>query len=163
MPATSSPDGASTFTVSTLGDREIRAVRVFAAARPRVWRAYTDPALVARWWGRGNRLVIEEMQVQPGGRWRYVEHAPDGVHAFGGQYQQVLPIELIQRTFSCDGAPESVHLETVTLEAVSPERTKVTVTADFGRTDERDRMLASGMTGGLEQSYLVLERVLESI
>jgi uncharacterized protein YndB with AHSA1/START domain len=163
MPATSRPGGASTFTVSTPGDRQIEVERVFEASRDRVWQAYTDPALVARWWGRGNRLVVEEMSVRPGGRWRYVEHAADGVHAFGGQYQQVVPIQLITRTFSWDGAPESVHVETVALEAVSLERTKVTVTADFGTSDERDRMLASGMTGGLEHSYLVLDEVLQSI
>jgi hypothetical protein len=45
--------------VITPSDREIRIERIFDAARDRVWRAHTDPKLLAQWWGRGNKLVIE--------------------------------------------------------------------------------------------------------
>src|SRR5688500_19196591 len=69
--------------VTTPSDREIRIERVFSAPRARVWRAFTDPELVKQSWGRGNKLVIERMEVEPGGHWRYVEHGPDGVH--GGE------------------------------------------------------------------------------
>ena len=62
-------------TLSTPTDRTIRVERIFDATRDRVWRAYTEPTLVAQWWGRGNKLVIEKMEVVRGGHWRYVEHA----------------------------------------------------------------------------------------
>ena len=65
-------------TLTTPSDREIGAERIFNAPRDRVWRAYTDTTLVAQWWGRGNKLVIERDEVERGGHWRYVEHSPDG-------------------------------------------------------------------------------------
>ncbi|WP_244238607.1 SRPBCC domain-containing protein [Corallococcus terminator] len=70
-------------------DREVRTERIFNAPRERVWKAMTDPALVVQWWGRGNTRVIERMEVQRGGHWRYVEHAPDGQHGFEGRYREV--------------------------------------------------------------------------
>lgn len=71
--------------VTTPSDREVRTERVFNASRERVWRAFTDPKLVVQWWGRGKRLIIESMELERGGRWRYIEHAPDGVHGFEGR------------------------------------------------------------------------------
>lgn len=130
------------------------------AGRDRVWQALTDPVLVAQWWGRGNLVVVERMEVERGGRWRYVEHAPDGAHGFEGRYREVAPPERIVRTFEWDGLPGHVHLETVVLEALGDERTKVTTTALFLTAGERDRMLGAGMTEGLEQSYVVLDRLL---
>ena len=87
--ATTTPPPAATFT--TPGDREIRIERIYNATRDRVWRAMTDPALVAQWWGRGNKLVIERMELEKGGHWRYVEHGPEGVHGFEGRYREVTP------------------------------------------------------------------------
>lgn len=56
--------------VSTPAEREVRTERIYNASRERVWRALTDPALVAQWWGRGNTLVIERMELHRGGHWR---------------------------------------------------------------------------------------------
>jgi activator of Hsp90 ATPase-like protein len=58
---------AGTTTVTKPADREIRIERIFDAPRDRVWRAFTDPALVGQWWGRGNKLVIERLEVKRGG------------------------------------------------------------------------------------------------
>jgi uncharacterized protein YndB with AHSA1/START domain len=58
--------------ITTPGNREIKIERVFDAPRDRVWRAFTDPKLVAQWWGRGNKLVIERMEVERGGRTKVV-------------------------------------------------------------------------------------------
>ena len=69
--------------VTTPAEREIRVERVFDAPREPVWRACTDPELVAQWWGRGNKLDIERMEVERGGHWRYVEHGPEGVSVRG--------------------------------------------------------------------------------
>jgi uncharacterized protein YndB with AHSA1/START domain len=82
--STSLKDATQKATVTTPSDREIRIERVFDAPRDRVWQAFTDPKLVAQWWGRGNKLVIERMEVEKGGHWRFVEHGPDGVHGFEG-------------------------------------------------------------------------------
>jgi uncharacterized protein YndB with AHSA1/START domain len=81
--------------VTTPSDREIRIERVFNATRDRVWQAFTDPELVAQWWGRGNKLVIERMEVVRGGHWRFVEHSPEGTNGFEGRYREVTPKERV--------------------------------------------------------------------
>jgi uncharacterized protein YndB with AHSA1/START domain len=147
-------------TITKPSDREVRIERIFDAPRDRVWRAFTDPALVAQWWGRGNKLDIERMDVKRGGHWRFVEHAPSGSHGFEGRYREVTPPERIVQTFEWDGMPAYVAIETVTLEDLGDGRTKVVNVSLFHTTEERDGMLNSGMEGGLNESYAALDRVL---
>jgi len=150
-------------TVTTPSDREIRIERIFDAPRDRVWRAFTDPKLVAQWWGRGNKLVIERMDVARGGHWRFVEHGPGGVHGFEGRYREVLPPERLEQTFEWDGMPGHVAVETATFEDLGDGRTKVVNTSLFHTTEERDGMLHSGMEQGLNESYTALDQVLSKL
>lgn len=147
-------------TITLPSDREIRIERVFDAPRERVWKAMTDPKLVAQWWGRGNELVVERMEVERGGHWRFVEHAPSGTHGFEGRYREVTPPERIVQTFEWDGMPGYVVLETMTLEVLPGQRTKVVNVSLFHTTEERDGMLKSGMEEGLAQSYAALDGLL---
>ncbi|HSJ65367.1 MAG TPA: SRPBCC family protein [Gemmatimonadaceae bacterium] len=146
--------------ITTPADREIRVERTFNAPRARVWRAFTDPEQVRQWWGRGNPLEIERMDVEPGGHWRYVEHGPEGDHGFEGRYGEVVPEERIVMTFEWDGMPAHVSLETIEFEDLGDGRTKVVNTSVFFTTADRDGMLQSGMEAGLEQSYAALDRLL---
>jgi uncharacterized protein YndB with AHSA1/START domain len=150
-------------TISTPSDREVRIERIFNAPRERVWKAMTDPKLVAEWWGRGNKLVIERLEVEKGGHWRYVEHSPHGVHGFEGRYREVTPVERIVRTFEWDGMPGYVAIETATLEDLGDGRTKLVSVSLFHTTAERDGMLNSGMESGVQQSYAVLDQVLAAL
>jgi len=154
---------SATLTVTTPSDREIVMTRVFDAPRELVWRAFTDPDLVARWWGRGNKLVIERMEVERGGHWRYVEHGPDGVHGFEGRYREVTPPERLVQTFEWDGMPGHVVVNTTTFEDIGDGRTKVVTMALFHTTEERDGMLSSGMETGLGQSYAALDALLSTM
>jgi len=147
-------------TITTPAEREIRIERIFNAPRDHVWRAFTDPKLVAQWWGRGNKLVIERFEVERGGHWRFVEHSSEGVHGFEGRYSEVTPPERIVQTFEWDGMPGHVALETVTLEDLGDGRTKIVNTSLFHTAEDRDGMLQSGMEGGLNESYAALDRVL---
>jgi uncharacterized protein YndB with AHSA1/START domain len=146
--------------VTTPADREIRIERIFNAPRPLVWRAFTDPKLVAQWWGRGNRLVVERMEFERGGHWRYVEHAPDGVHGFEGRYREIIPEERIVFTFEWDGMPGYVCIETANFEELPDGRTRVVNLTLFHTKEERDGMLSLGMETGLSQSYAALDRLL---
>jgi uncharacterized protein YndB with AHSA1/START domain len=146
--------------VTTPSDREIHIQRIFDASRDRVWRAFTEPDLLAQWWGRGNKLVIERLEVKQGGRWRFVEHGPDGVHGFGGAFREVTPKDRMAWTFEWDGMPGYVSVDTVIFEDLGDGRTKVTSKAMFFTTDERDGMLKSGMEQGLNQSYAALDALL---
>jgi len=149
--------------LTTPGEREIRVERIFDAPRERVWKAMTDPKLVAQWWGRGNRLVIERLEVERGGHWRFVEHAPDGVQGFEGRFREVTPPERVVQTFEWDGMPGHVIVNTMTLESLADGRTKLITISLFHTSEERDGMLNLGMEQGQNESYRALDKVLASL
>ncbi len=149
-------------TLTKLGDREIRTERILDASRDRVWVAFTDPRLVAQWWGRGNDVDIERLEVERGGHWRFVEHAPEGPQGFEGRFREVVrPSKLVQ-TFEWDGMPGYVAINTATFEDLGGGRTKVVTTVLFHTKEECDGMLSSGMKQGLDQSYAALDKLLAS-
>ena len=150
----------TTARVTTPTDREIRIERVFNAPRARVWQAFTDPKMVAQWWGRGHKLVIERMELQRGGQWRYVEHSSDGPHGFEGRYREVTPPQRLVQTFEWDGMPGYVMIETVNFEDLGDGRTRVVTTVLAHTPEERDGMLNSGMEQGMNQSYAALDTLL---
>jgi len=163
MTMTAEHEPAAKATITTPTDREIRIERIFNASRDRVWKALTEPKLVAQWWGRGNKLVIERMEVERGGHWRFVEHSPNGVHGFEGRYREVTPQERIEQTFEWDGMPGHVAVETVTLEDLGDGRTRLVTTSLFHTTEDRDGMKQSGMEDGVNQSYAALDRLLATL
>lgn len=146
--------------VTKPSDREIRIEREFDASRERVWQAFTDPKQVAQWWGRGNKLVIERMELERGGHWRFVEHGPEGVTGFEGRIREVTTMERIVQTFEWDGMPGHVIVNTTTFEALDGDRTRIVTISQFHTPEERDGMLNSGMEQGMEQSYVALDRLL---
>ena len=151
---------ASPVEITTPNDRDIVVERVFDAPRDKVWRAFTSRAIVPKWWARGNELVVERMELERGGHWRYVEHSSEGENGFEGRYREVTPPERIVCTFEWDGMPGHVVVETVTFEDLGDGRTKVVNTSLFHTAEERDDMLNSGMEKGLNQSYAALDKVL---
>lgn len=104
--------------------------------------------------------MVERLEVERGGRWRFVEHAPDGVHGFAGRFREVTPPERLVYTFEWDGMPGHVVVDTVTFEDLGNGRTRVVSTSLFHTTEERDGMIESGMAEGLGQSYAALDRLL---
>jgi uncharacterized protein YndB with AHSA1/START domain len=150
-------------TITTPGDREIRIERIFNAPRDRVWKAMTDPKLVAQWWGRGNKLVVERLEVERGGHWRFVEHAPEGINGFEGRFREVTPPSRVVQTFEWDGMPGYVIIETATLEDLGDGRTRLVNVSLFHTTEERDGFLQSGMEGGMNESYAALDRLLAKL
>src|SRR5436190_22497712 len=85
--------------MTTPGDRTILVERIFNATRERVWKAYTDPKLLAQWWGRGNQVDIERYEFEKGGHYRFVEHSDHGSHGFEGRYREITPMERLSMTF----------------------------------------------------------------
>jgi uncharacterized protein YndB with AHSA1/START domain len=161
--ATTKPATTVRHTLTTPTDRTIRVERIFDASLDRVWRAFTEPELVAQWWGRGNPLVIERMEVERGGHWRFVEHSPDGTHGFEGRYREVVPRERISRTFEWDGMPGHTMVETADFTDLGDGRTRIVMTSLFFTTEERDGMLHAGMEGGMAESLAALDGLLETL
>ncbi len=149
--------------LSMPSEREFRLERTFHAKRERVWKAITEPELLAQWWGRGNRVVIERFEFERGGHWRFVEHSAQGVHGFEGRYREIVPFERIVSSFEWDGMPAHVLIQTMTLEQLADGRTKLVSTSLFHTAAERDGMMHSGMEGGANQSYEALDRVLSAL
>jgi uncharacterized protein YndB with AHSA1/START domain len=158
---TGDPQGAHTASVTTPTDREIRVERVFDAPRDRVWAAYTDPALIPEWYGpRDTTTVVDQMDVRPGGAWRYVMRSSDGSETgFRGTYREVTPPERLVQTWEWEGMPGHVSVETATF-ADEGERTRVTTVSIFHTAEERDGMLQSGMEHGMNETYARLDELL---
>jgi uncharacterized protein YndB with AHSA1/START domain len=154
---------AGTSIVTTPGEREIRIERVFNAPREVVWRAMTEPKLVAEWWGRGNKLDVERLEVAKGGHWRYVEHHDGGSDGFEGRFAEVVRPERMVQTFEWDGMPGYPCRNTATFEDLGDGRTRFVATSLFFTTEERDGMIQSGMEQGMNQSYAHLDTVLDKI
>ena len=148
--------------ITTPSEREIRIERVVNAPRDRVWRAYTEPALVAQWWGRGHRLVIERLELQRGGHWRWVEHGPNGVYGFEGRYREVTPPTRFVRSFEWDGMPAHVAIETVTLEDLGNEGTRIVILMQMHTPEERDGFLQSGMQQGMDAAFAQLDALVRN-
>jgi uncharacterized protein YndB with AHSA1/START domain len=147
--------------VAAQADREIVTERVFDAPRERVFDAFTNPDLIPEWWGpRGITTTVEQMDVRPGGDWRFVCTDQEGKSdAFRGTYREITPHERVVQTFEWMGMPGHVIVETATFEDLGG-RTKVSTHSLFHTTEERDGMLASGMEGGLSESYERLDELL---
>jgi uncharacterized protein YndB with AHSA1/START domain len=155
---------APTMIVTTPTDREIQIERVFDGPRDRVFAVFTDPELIAEWWGpRGTSAIVDQMDVRPGGSWRFRIRNSDGTEtAFRGTYREVSPPERIVQTFEWEGMPGHVAVETATFEDLG-ERTKLTTTSLFHTTEERDGMLSSGMEQGASETYARLEELLAKL
>ena len=156
-------DTNSKLKVRTPSDREIVLTREFDAPRALVFKAITDPAAIPQWWGpRRFTTVVDEMDVRPGGKWRYVQHDAEGNEfAFHGTYQEVVPPERLSYTFEWEGLPGHISLETITLEERNGKTTSVDVVR-FDSKEDRDGMLQSGMTSGASESMDRLEEYLRT-
>jgi uncharacterized protein YndB with AHSA1/START domain len=158
---TSDQQQAQRAAITTPTDREIRVERVFAARRERVFAVYTDPELIPEWYGpRGGTTIVDRMEVRAGGGWRFVYRDADGSEtAFRGTYREITPPERIVQTWEWEGMPGHVSVETATFEDLG-DRTRVVTVALYHTTEERDGMLASGMEGGMNETYERLDEVL---
>ena len=135
--------------------------REFDAPPARVFRAYTDPELLVQWLGP-RRLVmeIEEYDARTHGSYRFRHIDADGTeHGFHGAFHEVRHDERIVQTFTWDGQPDGVSLETALFEDLGG-RTRVTTTSLVHSLQARDAVLASGMAGGLTEGYERLDELL---
>ena len=148
--------------VTTPSDTEIVLTRVFDAPRTLVFEAHSRCEHLKRWWGRGNPMDCE-LDFRPGGRYRFVEHTPDGGHyAFRGEYREVVAPERIVMTFEYEGAPGHVSEETLVL-TEQDGRTTLTSTSRFTSRSDRDEMLKSGMESGAAASMDQLAALLTTL
>jgi uncharacterized protein YndB with AHSA1/START domain len=137
--------------------------REFDAPPERVFRAYTEPDLLVQWLGpRRLTMRIEHFDCRTGGAYRYVHVDEDGSeYGFFGAFHEVRPHERIVQTFTYEGVPDGVSLETALFEDLGG-RTRVTTTSVVDSLEARDGILASGMETGLTEGYERLDELLAS-
>jgi len=160
---------SGTATVSLPTDEQILITREFAAPADQLWKAFTTPELVKRWWhaNRGE-ITVCEIDLRVGGAWRYVTVAPDGFEvAFHGEYREIVPNERIIATEIYEGAwepgePEQGTLNTTTFTEVDG-RTTLTILVDAPSKELRDAIIESGMEAGLQDALDLLEQVAISL
>jgi uncharacterized protein YndB with AHSA1/START domain len=143
-------------------DTQIRIERAFDAPRALVWRAYTTPELVARWWaGRRGEVTSAEIDLRVGGTWRYVMVASEGFEvAFHGEFREVEPDERLVTTEVFEGAgPDAEAALVTTVFRADGDRTLLEQVMEVSSREVRDMIIATGMEGGMQESYDSLEAV----
>jgi uncharacterized protein YndB with AHSA1/START domain len=156
---------SGTFTVTTPSDREIRMTRLFDAPRQLVFEAMSKPEHVKRWWGclgAGYSVPVCEIDLRPGGRWRFVNRHPKGEAAFHGEYREIVPPSRIVFTEIFEDFPDTVSVVTAEL-ADEDGKTRLTATVQYPSKDVRDMVVASGMSTGAGISYDRLEDLLAEL
>ena len=153
-------------------DREVKVARWFKAPKALVFRAYTEPQLLQRWLlgPPGWSMVVCEMDVRAGGRyrWRWRSDSDGSEFGFAGTFREVVPESRLVHSEAYDPGTlggqylASEAVVTVTFDEAN-EATTVTTLMDFGSKEARDAAMATGMTGGMEQSYRRLDQLLKEL
>ena len=136
-------------TVTTPNELEICVERVFDAPRAHVYSVWTDPKLIPEWWGDGT--VVEEMDVRPGGKYRF--STARGV--VEGEFHEVDAPQRLVQTFQN-------HIQTLVFEDLG-EQTKLTQTMRFGSTEERDTTMQYGVESGAKAGFARVDALLERL
>ncbi|MFI1994053.1 SRPBCC family protein [Actinoplanes sp. NPDC020271] len=138
----------------------IRITRDFAGTPEQLLRAHTDPELFARWAGPDSTITrIDHWDARDGGSWRYTAVRGDEEYRFRGCFHSVGPDRIVQ-TFTFEGAPEGVALETLTFEDLGNGRTRLHAQSLVDSFEGRDAWLKSGMETGVDEGYAKLDALL---
>jgi uncharacterized protein YndB with AHSA1/START domain len=145
-------------------DEQILITREFDAPRHLVYKAWTTPELVRRWWcGERGEVTLAEIDLRVGGRWRYVMVATGGFEVgFHGEYREIVPDERIVATEVFEGMPDAGALTTTTF-TEADGRTTLTMLVEHSCREHRDAHIDSGMEGGMQEAMDRLEQVARSL
>ena len=148
------------------GRQEVLVTREFDAPRELVFRAFTEPELFVQWLGpHGYEMRLETFEPVSGGKYRYIHIDGSGNEfRFHGVFHTISE-ELMIQTFEFEGLPEPGHvsLDTMRLEQLSGDRTRITVRSVFQSVADRDGMVQSGMERGMREGYERLDELLVKI
>lgn len=161
---------SGTISVTLPGDHEILITRTLNASRHLVYRAWTTPALVKKWWpGRRGEMTVVDMDFRVGGAWRYVMLAHgDFELAFHGTYREIVPnerivyTEVMETPEAATDSDEGAVVNTVTFEDADGGATLVSIRTDVGSREVRDVIAQSGMEGGVREQFEIIEELAAS-
>jgi uncharacterized protein YndB with AHSA1/START domain len=155
---------SGTAKVTLPADDQILITREFDAPPELVFRAWTTPELVARWWaGERGKVTSIDIDLRVGGEWRYVMEATEGFEvAFHGEYQEIVPGERLVNTEVFEGMPDASAVDTMTLTEENG-RTQMSMLVQHSCKEHRDAHINSGMEGGMQEAMDALEQVAISL
>jgi uncharacterized protein YndB with AHSA1/START domain len=159
--------GTATVTLPT--DEQILITREFDGPKHLVYKAWTTPELVKRWWhAKRGEATVAEIDLRVGGRWRYVMVTDDGFEVgFHGEYREIVPNERIVSTEVYEGMPQADGPEQGTLNTATfieaDGRTTLTILVEAPSKEIRDAIIESGMEDGLQDALDLLEQVAVSL
>jgi uncharacterized protein YndB with AHSA1/START domain len=155
---------SGTAKVTLPADEQILITREFAAPKHLVYKAWTTPELVRRWWNaKRGEVTTCEIDLRVGGTWRYVMVTADGTEVgFHGEFREIVPNERIVSTEVYEGMPEGAALNTMTF-AEEDGRTTLTILVEHSSKEHRDGHINSGMEAGMQDAMDLLEEVAVSL
>jgi uncharacterized protein YndB with AHSA1/START domain len=155
---------SGTATVTLPSDTEILITREFDAPRHLVYKAWTTPELVMRWWsGRQGEMTLAEIDLRVGGRWRYVMTTSGGDEiAFHGEYSEIVENERLVHTEVFEAMPGDGAINVVTF-ADADGRTRLELLVQCETKEARDGIIASGMEVGMQEQMDLLEELAASL
>lgn len=140
----------------------ITITREFRATPAQLHRAHTDPEIFAKWVGPSDiGTEILHWDARTGGSWAFANTRGDERYTFHGSFHDVTEDRIVQ-TFTFDGVPEGVSLETTTFEDLGDGRTRLRAVSVVDSFAARDAILASGMEKGVIDGYAKLDALLEA-
>jgi uncharacterized protein YndB with AHSA1/START domain len=165
--------GTAVVTLPT--DTQILITREFAAPKHLIYKAWTTPELIKRWWSANRgEVTLAEVDLRVGGKWRYVmladarcfPQAPpgtDGIEVgFHGEYREIVPNERIVSTEVFEGVPDAEAVDTLTL-TEKGGRTTLSILVQHQTKEHRDMHIDSGMEAGLQDALDLLEQTAQSL
>ena len=163
MAVTSS--GTATLTLPT--DEQILITREFDAPKHLVYKAWTTPELIERWWsGERGKVTSIEIELRVGGTWRYVMVANEGFEvAFHGEYREIVPNERLVSTEVYEGIPDAEEHAALNILTLTEQdgRTTLTVLVEHPTKEGRDAHIEFGMEDGMQDAMDLLEQVASSL
>lgn len=165
MIATTATRNTDTFHVTTPTDQEVCMTRLFDAPPSLVFEVMTKPEHVKRWWGQlgdGYSVPVCEIDLRPGGAWKFVNRHPSGEAVFYGEYLEITPTSRV--VFTEIFAPYPDVVSVVTSELVDEGgKTRFTATVRYPSLEVRDMVMSTGMTRGAGTSYDRLEDLIAEL
>jgi uncharacterized protein YndB with AHSA1/START domain len=155
---------SGTATVTLPADDQILITREFNAPAHLVYKAWTTPELVKRWWhAKRGEVTVAEIDLRVGGAWRSVMITEGGFEvAFHGEYREIVPNERLVSTEVYEGMPDAEALNTLTFTEVDG-RTRVEMLVQHQTKEHRDGHVNSGMEAGLQDALDLLEELAISL
>jgi uncharacterized protein YndB with AHSA1/START domain len=162
MSVTSS-SGSAIVTLPT--DEQILITREFDAPKHLVYKAWTTPELVKRWWaGRRGSVTVAEIDLRVGGAWRYALVAEGGFEvAFHGEYREIVPNERIVNTEIYEAMPDGDPAIITTTFTELDGRTTLSLLTEVGSREVRDMIVESGMEGGVQEGMDIIDEIVREL